>query len=112
MVATGLGALPARKWPCNTCCMDPEAKRAALALLARGLITIPEAAKLAGVPRYTICRWVRGKRERFGRTRDTKIADMWRRELQRGPRLVEEAKPAARHVAESAATSAASDVEA
>lgn len=66
--------------------MDKEAKRAALALLIRGQITVPEAARLAGVSRFTICRWVAGRREKFDQTRNHRIAKLWRREIARPPR--------------------------
>lgn len=64
-----------------------DAQRAVMTLLVRGLITAPEAAKLAGVPRYTICRWIKGKRTAFERTRYLRVALMFRKEIDRGKKL-------------------------
>ena len=71
---------------------DNDAKRAAQSLLARGLITIPEAMRLAGVSRFTICRWVKGSRAAYAKDRNAVIARLWRKELGNGPKLVERPK--------------------
>ena len=60
---------------------DPAAKRAALALLTKGLITHAEATKLAGVSRQLMRHWVR--EIPFERNRDAILAKLWRREIER-----------------------------
>jgi predicted HTH domain antitoxin len=63
--------------------IDREAKRAALALLARGLITRAEAAQLAGVSHQLMRHWLRRSGIDHERMRDTRLADLWRKELAR-----------------------------
>lgn len=73
--------------------VDPEAKRAALGLLARGMVTIAEAAEHAGVSRQLMHHWVRRAGVDWRRIRQARRATWWRKELKRGPRLVETEKP-------------------
>ena len=58
---------------------DLAAKSAACRLLARGIITQSEAAKLAGVSRQLMRHWMKGIPAK--RTRDSVIAKLWSREL-------------------------------
>jgi len=60
---------------------DQAAKVAALALLARGLITKAEAARLAGVSRQLLGLWSQGIP--VDRNRQTHVAKIWRQELQK-----------------------------
>ena len=58
---------------------DPDARRAALKLISRGLITVPEAARLAGVSRQLVRAWCIADGIKIGRARDTRIAMEWRK---------------------------------
>lgn len=58
---------------------NPE-KRAALALLGKGLITRAEATKLAGVSRQLMKHWTKGIDDR---AREAVLAKLWRREMSR-----------------------------
>jgi DNA-binding XRE family transcriptional regulator len=60
---------------------DPAAKRAAIDLLRRGLITKSEAAELAGVSRQLIQHWA--KDVRVDENRQTVITRLWRKALAR-----------------------------
>ncbi len=60
---------------------DPEAKRAVLLLISRGMITVPEAAQLAGVSRQLIHAWCGSHRIVPTRARQAKITKAWRRAL-------------------------------
>jgi hypothetical protein len=64
---------------------DPEAKRAVLLLIARGMITVPEAAQLAGVSRQLIHAWCGSKRMSTTRARQAKITRAWRKALMERP---------------------------
>jgi hypothetical protein len=57
---------------------DPAAKRAAIALLTKGLITRAEAAKLAGVSRQLARHWAKDIPEQ---NRDAVITKLWSKEL-------------------------------
>jgi len=72
--------------------VDTEAKRAALALLARGMVTIAEAAEHAGVSRQLMHHWVKRAGVDWQRIRRARRARWWRKELRNGPRLVETQK--------------------
>lgn len=75
------------------CCMiriDNESRRVALALLAKGEITLAEATRLAGVSRQLMRHWAKGVQ--WERVRNARIATAWRKEMARGPRLVETTK--------------------
>jgi hypothetical protein len=61
---------------------DAEARRAAIALLGRGVITLPEAQRLAGVSRQLVRYWA--TRVRWKQVRDRRIAALWRKEMNRG----------------------------
>lgn len=69
--------------------LDPEARRVALALLARGIIRPHEAAELAGVSLQVVRYWIRRKGVDWERIRRRRLAHAWRKELRNGPRLVE-----------------------
>ena len=73
--------------------VDPEARRAALALLSQGMITIAEAVELAGVSRQLMHHWVRRAGIDWQRIRQARLAAWWRKELRHGSKLVETAKP-------------------
>lgn len=60
---------------------DPAAKRAALSLLTRGLITKSEASQLAGVSRQLIQHWSRDIP--VEENRQAVIAKLWRQALGR-----------------------------
>lgn len=60
---------------------DPEAKRAVLLLISRGLATVPEAAQLAGVSRHLIRRWCGARGMSVDRARKQRLTRMWRRLL-------------------------------
>ena len=61
--------------------VDPEARRAVLLLISRGMVTVPEAAQLAGVSRQLIRAWCKSRRMSLDRARKAKIAQAWRRAL-------------------------------
>jgi transposase-like protein len=69
--------------------IDADARRAAVALLARGLLTPTEAAALAGVSRQLLHAWMRRARVDWQRIRGARLASAWRKELYRGARLRE-----------------------
>jgi hypothetical protein len=60
---------------------DPAAKRAALALLAQGLITKAEAARLAGVSRQLVGHWAGDMP--IERNREQYLSKIWRKALAR-----------------------------
>ena len=60
---------------------DPEAKRAVLRAISRGLLTVPEAAQLAGVSRQLIHRWCASRGMSTSRARASKNIKLWRRLL-------------------------------
>lgn len=60
---------------------DPAAKRAAMSLLTRGLITKAEAGQLAGVSRQLIQHW--SKDIPVDENRQAVIAKLWRQALAR-----------------------------
>lgn len=62
---------------------DPEARRAALSLLARGAITISEAADLAGISRQLMRYWCKRARIDWQRIRRRRIAKAWRKAVNR-----------------------------
>lgn len=59
---------------------DPSTKAAVLKLLRRGLITVPEAAKVSGLSRQILHHWVRG--EDLAGAREAYLAKLWRRQTQ------------------------------
>jgi len=75
---------------CQMPSVDVEARRAALALLMRGKITVAEARLLAGVSRQLMHYWIERAGINPARVRHTIIKDIWRRELKHGAKLVEE----------------------
>mgnify|MGYP000667972509 FL=1 len=60
---------------------DPAAKAAAIALLAKGLITKAEAAELAGVSRQLVQHWARDIP--IDKARNAILRKLWRREINR-----------------------------
>jgi predicted HTH domain antitoxin len=60
---------------------DDEARSAALALLARGMITPGQAAELAGVSRQLVAYWLRQAGVDWRRAWSRRTAGMWRREI-------------------------------
>lgn len=60
---------------------DPEAKRAVLLAISRGLFTVPELAQLAGVSRHLIRRWCRSRGMIVDRARKARNVKIWRRLL-------------------------------
>lgn len=68
---------------------DPNARRAVRSMLARGLLTLSEAAEIAGVSRQLARQWAADIR--WQEIRRQRLADLFRKELKRGSgiRLVE-----------------------
>lgn len=60
---------------------DPAAKRAALSLIAKGLITKAEAARLAGVSKQLMQIWCTDIP--VDRNRDAVLTKLWRAEIKR-----------------------------
>lgn len=60
---------------------DDEARSAALALLARGMITPGQAADLAGVSRQLVAYWLKHAAIDWKRAWTRRQASMWRREI-------------------------------
>lgn len=60
---------------------DEAARRAFVALLARGAITLPEAMTLAGISRQLAHYWAR--EIDWKRMRRKRIAELWRKEIAR-----------------------------
>lgn len=60
---------------------DDEARSAAVALLARGMITPSQAAELAGVSRQLVAYWIRQAGIDWRRAWSRRQAGMWRREI-------------------------------
>jgi hypothetical protein len=68
---------------------DPEARRCALAMLASGMMTLPEAAAHAGVSRHLVRHWAKVAGIDWKRVRSTRCAVWWQKEMRNGNRLVE-----------------------
>lgn len=64
--------------------IDPVVKRAALALLARGVVRPHEVAELAGVSLQVVNYWIKRRGVNWERTRSHVLGKAWRRELSRG----------------------------
>jgi hypothetical protein len=62
---------------------DIEARRAVVTLMRRGLVTVPEAAALAGVSRQLVRHWCKRARIVIGQSRNTRIANEWRKVINR-----------------------------
>jgi len=60
---------------------DPEARRAVLKMIERGQVTVPEAARLAGVSRQLIRAWCKSKGTSVDRARLALLTRLWRRTL-------------------------------
>jgi predicted HTH domain antitoxin len=63
---------------------DEATRRAAIALLSRGDITAPEAAKLAGVSRQLMAHWIKRAGVDWRRIRDARLLKAWRKARARG----------------------------
>lgn len=63
----------------NDTTKDPAARKAALSLLSKGLLTQAEAAQLAGVSRQLMRHWAR--EVPAIRNREALLAKLWRKEL-------------------------------
>ncbi|TAL43827.1 MAG: hypothetical protein EPN91_05580 [Salinibacterium sp.] len=61
--------------------IDLETKRAVLTMIQRGLVTVPEAARLAGVQRQLVRYWCRRARIVPAKARDGLLAKQWRKVL-------------------------------
>lgn len=57
--------------------LDPEARRAVVALMRRGAITLPEAARLAGVSRPVVRYWCKAAGIDIGKARSAVLAKAW-----------------------------------
>lgn len=68
---------------------DAEARRIVVALMAAGLVTLPEAAQLAGVSRHLVRYWCTRADVDWKRVRNMRLARWWSKEARNGPRLVE-----------------------
>ena len=62
--------------------LDPEARRAVVLLISRGMITVPEAAQLAGVSRQLVRAWCNTRKVSLDRARKARITKLWRRALE------------------------------
>jgi len=60
---------------------DAEARSAALALIARGLLTPGQAAELAGVSRQLVHFWLKQHGISWQATHQARLATMWRKEI-------------------------------
>lgn len=61
--------------------LDPDARRAAVSLIRRGEITVPEAAALAGVSRHVVRYWCRAAKVEIGQARAARLAKAWRKAI-------------------------------
>lgn len=61
--------------------LDPDARRAVVTLMRRGVITLPEAARLAGVSRPVVRYWCKAARIEIGQSRAAVLAKAWRKVL-------------------------------
>ena len=59
----------------------PEAQRAVIRLIARGMVTVPEAAQLAGVSRHLIRAWCKSRGMSVDRARRIRIAREWAKQM-------------------------------
>jgi hypothetical protein len=64
--------------------IDAETKRAVLTMIRRGWVSVPEAAKLAGVQRQLVRYWCRRARIVPERARNAVIARRWRKVMNEG----------------------------
>jgi hypothetical protein len=62
---------------------DPDVRRAVLALLAQGMITIPEAARLGDVSRPLIRHWCKRAEIDWRKARAARLLRAWNKELSR-----------------------------
>jgi DNA invertase Pin-like site-specific DNA recombinase len=68
---------------------DPEARRIAISLLARGLGSPGEIAELAGVSRQVVEDWAKRAGMDWRRIKRSKLTKAWRVEMRNGARLVQ-----------------------
>jgi hypothetical protein len=71
---------------------DPDARRAALSLLAQGIARPHEVAGLAGASLQLVNYWARHANIDWQRIRNGRLRKAWRKEMRRGARLVETTK--------------------
>lgn len=58
-------------------CSDPDARRAALVLLSRGLATPAEVSRLAGVTRQRVTSWALSANVNWRLARHRKLSKLW-----------------------------------
>lgn len=75
---------------------DDEVRRVALALLARGLMKPSDAAEFGGVSRQLVNKWLKKAKIDWKRVHYGVLRKHWNREMRRGPKLVETARPRSR----------------
>ena len=63
--------------------LDPDARRAVVLLMGRGLITLPEAARLAGVSRPVVRYWCKIAGIEIGQAREARLSKEWRKAMRR-----------------------------
>lgn len=68
---------------------DAEARRIVVSLMRAGLVTLPEAAELAGVSRHLVRYWCTRADVNWKRVRTARNVRAWRKEARNGPKLVE-----------------------
>lgn len=72
--------------------IDPDSRRVALNLLARGIARPHEVAELAGVSLQVVNYWMQSAGIDWQRTRRRMLARAWRKGMRRGPRIEEQAR--------------------
>lgn len=63
--------------------IDPDARRAVVLLMRRGLVTLPEAARLAGVSRPVVRYWCKVAGIEIGKARNAAITKAWLKAMNR-----------------------------
>lgn len=59
--------------------IDPDARRAVVTLMRRGVVTLPEAARLAGVSRPVVRYWCKAAGLEVGKARAAVLSKAWHR---------------------------------
>lgn len=65
--------------------VDHEARRAAIAILRRGYMTVPEVAAHAGVSRQLVRYWCKRAGVNFAKVRAARIGRLWLRHMRSPP---------------------------
>jgi hypothetical protein len=73
---------PAKERAMPKATFDPSTKAAILKLLRRGVVTVPEAARISGLSRQIVHHWVRG--EDLAGARAAYLARLWAKSISRG----------------------------